>query len=640
MTDSLAGQLWFGAECLAAGSSIMNKESESDAMRPLAKAVVKSLDKVRALLREQCLTPQPEYSEKIRENLKIFDRLFAEFEFSYVQCMVHVKTDKEYMLHQDVIILFSETLQRAIRNDMISQDMVDFYEPSLMFAIPRLAIVNGLLVCPHGPLNVDRSGSDFPDLFLPFRNLLKKIRELLLTLAPHEVLVLEMLLCQHEEPANISNKLKEVERMLETREKTMEGQVQAERLSEKLNECDDQTKKHTSSSRDRRKNSGRSHGSHCDRGGDSVTVVQGILDHLLDNVLREIDDDPAESSESTLLSTSAMVPPVPMLLQAREVEIDCTGPEICVSPRREGGTAAVAAAAAAAAADQGSSSPSTAAPTIVVVKDCTASTSGIEPSTPSTYSPRPKQRLKRHNAKRDAKRIPVRYQKDRRAKFKSTEDLLHRLYVCISGAADQLQSNYAGDFRSILRNVFVMNTSVDDEEEELEDDDDESRAGAAIAGSGSSSRSRDPLASSSSEDATPSPLDEEARRIPGASAAEPSETLPSTSHSLPNAYPVDVATDALQQEMSNFLIKEQLRPSSSNDDLESGSPRGGQDAESTGSTTRSSRSKGSSPRSHVGGAGEGGSATEDLENISRPRGSGKESSTSHLPVTCYTVSSE
>ena len=30
MTDNLAGQLWFGAECLAAGSSIMHKESESE----------------------------------------------------------------------------------------------------------------------------------------------------------------------------------------------------------------------------------------------------------------------------------------------------------------------------------------------------------------------------------------------------------------------------------------------------------------------------------------------------------------------------------------------------------------------------------------------------------------------------------
>ena len=71
MNDNLAGQLWFGAECLAAGSSIMNKESESESMRPLAKAVTKSLEKVRLLLREQCLSPQPEYTESIRENLKI-----------------------------------------------------------------------------------------------------------------------------------------------------------------------------------------------------------------------------------------------------------------------------------------------------------------------------------------------------------------------------------------------------------------------------------------------------------------------------------------------------------------------------------------------------------------------------------------
>ena len=204
MTDNLAGQLWFGAECLAAGSSIMNKETESEAMRPLAKAVTKSLEKVRELLRNQALTGQkPTYTEKIRENLKIFDRLFAEFEFNYVSCMVHVKSNKEYDLHQDLVVLFSDTLTRAIKQEMVSQETVDNYDPSLMFAIPRLAIVYGLFICPHGPLNVDRGQSDFPSLFLPFKNLLRKIRELLQTLEPSEVMVLELLLCQLEEPANI-----------------------------------------------------------------------------------------------------------------------------------------------------------------------------------------------------------------------------------------------------------------------------------------------------------------------------------------------------------------------------------------------------------------------------------------------------
>ena len=42
----------------------------------------------------QCLSPTPQYTEQIHETLKIFDRLFAEFEFSYVSCMVHVKTIK------------------------------------------------------------------------------------------------------------------------------------------------------------------------------------------------------------------------------------------------------------------------------------------------------------------------------------------------------------------------------------------------------------------------------------------------------------------------------------------------------------------------------------------------------------------
>ena len=126
--------------------------------------------------------------------------------------------------------MFSDTLMRALKQEMVTQDMIDECDPSLMFAIPRLAIVFGLLISPKGPLNVDRSNTDFPDLFLPFKNLLRKIRELLQTLNASEVLVLEMLLCQLEEPANISTKLKEVERMLENKEKTEEEKAQARKL--------------------------------------------------------------------------------------------------------------------------------------------------------------------------------------------------------------------------------------------------------------------------------------------------------------------------------------------------------------------------------------------------------------------------
>lgn len=52
--------------------------------------------------------------------------------------------------------------------------------------------------------------------------------------------------------------------------------------------------------------------------------------------------------------------------------------------------------------------------------------------------------------------------------FRSTENLLHRLFVCIAGVADQLQTNFASDLRQILRSVFLMNTTPSPEEVEIE----------------------------------------------------------------------------------------------------------------------------------------------------------------------------
>ncbi|MEE6462684.1 hypothetical protein FKM82_001672 [Ascaphus truei] len=52
-----------------------------------------------------------------------------------------------------------------------------------------------------------------------------------------------------------------------------------------------------------------------------------------------------------------------------------------------------------------------------------------------------------------------------RSRFHSSNDLIHRLFVCISGVADQLQTNYASDLRSILKTLFeVMATKqeIDD----------------------------------------------------------------------------------------------------------------------------------------------------------------------------------
>lgn len=67
-------------QCLAAGSIIMNRELESMAMRPLAKELTRSLEDVRGTLRDQALRDLNTYTEKMREALRHFDVLFAEFE--------------------------------------------------------------------------------------------------------------------------------------------------------------------------------------------------------------------------------------------------------------------------------------------------------------------------------------------------------------------------------------------------------------------------------------------------------------------------------------------------------------------------------------------------------------------------------
>ncbi|XP_077395078.1 lateral signaling target protein 2 homolog isoform X2 [Festucalex cinctus] len=193
--DNLAGQLWFGAECLAAGSIIMNREIESIAMRPLAKDLTRSLEEVRNITRDQALRDLNFYTDRMKDALRHFDSLFAEFELSYVSAMVPVKSPKEYYVQQEVIVLFCETVERALRLGYLTQDMIDDYEPALMFTIPRLAIVCGLVVYSEGPLDLDRKSEDMSELFRPFRTLLKKIRDLLQTLTAEELLMLERNLC-------------------------------------------------------------------------------------------------------------------------------------------------------------------------------------------------------------------------------------------------------------------------------------------------------------------------------------------------------------------------------------------------------------------------------------------------------------
>ncbi|EFX86696.1 hypothetical protein DAPPUDRAFT_312971 [Daphnia pulex] len=371
LQENLAGQLWFGAECLAAGSSILNRETESAVMRPLAKALAKSLETVREQLREQCLRNSMEFPDKLRESLCLFDRLFAEFELSYVSAMVPVKTALEYNHQQDIIVLFSETLQRALSLGLLSQDLVDACDPALMFTIPRLAIVCGLLVLPDGPLNLQRQLSE---LFRPFRNLLCKIRDLLWTLTSQELQLLEKALCSTD-PTPTSDS---------------SGTYPMCKTDEYI------TKFH--------QDYPTTQSQHCR----SSFRVAGKL------------------SQKNNSSSNAAPAEVANADQGR------TGHTVERRTNDEGDTSSC------------SSTTSSACGTNSDSSSVTSAASECQDDEEIALA---------LQAAEIASRNQI------RGRFKSSEDLIHRLFVCISGVADQLQTNFASDLRAILKAVFLINAS-------------------------------------------------------------------------------------------------------------------------------------------------------------------------------------
>ncbi|MBN3320645.1 LST2 protein, partial [Atractosteus spatula] len=143
--ENLGVQLWFAAECLLVGSFLEVRESEGLLLRPLAARLLFCLEDARLRLREQCLSDPHSYSPRLREALLQYDRVFAEFELSYISMVIPVKSAEELQRQQEIVVLFCETVERALKLGYLSQELIDGYEPLVMFTIPRLAIIWDLL---------------------------------------------------------------------------------------------------------------------------------------------------------------------------------------------------------------------------------------------------------------------------------------------------------------------------------------------------------------------------------------------------------------------------------------------------------------------------------------------------------------
>ncbi|KAM5171341.1 lateral signaling target protein 2 homolog [Mantella aurantiaca] len=195
VNNTMTTHLLFAAELIVGGTYVEVEEADGVLLRPLAQKLLRSLEDLRRILREQSLEDPGIYPEAAHEALIEYDNLCAEFELRYMSLVVSAKTPEEIYEQQEIAVLFCETVSRALRQGYLTQEMIDDCEPELMISIPRLAIISGLLIYPDGPLNLQKRPEEMCELFSPFYGLLRKIRELLCILTEKELHSLERALC-------------------------------------------------------------------------------------------------------------------------------------------------------------------------------------------------------------------------------------------------------------------------------------------------------------------------------------------------------------------------------------------------------------------------------------------------------------
>lgn len=91
----------------------MNREIESIAMRPLAKDLTRSLEEVRNITRDQALRDLNSYTDRMKDALRHFDGLFAEFELRCVELQMFSGYGGNTVdpLYQDLLVRVCQKFQ-------------------------------------------------------------------------------------------------------------------------------------------------------------------------------------------------------------------------------------------------------------------------------------------------------------------------------------------------------------------------------------------------------------------------------------------------------------------------------------------------------------------------------------------------
>lgn len=485
-SESLNGQIWFGAECLSAGSNILNHTKESTMLRPMAKTLTTHLDSLRNDLRALVIDGggASRINQALIKKMVAFDHIFATFEYEYVRTMLPIRTVTEIEKLQEVAVLFSETLIDCVKRCLIKQDDIDEFQPIVMIAIPRLAIVRGLLYRNENPIYT-RHRSQMCSLFQPFHGPLHSIRKLLRGLSPMELFSLEKMLANDQ--TAIESPL--VSQKQEVPDKNQEGVDDTVQSNEEKsdNSCENEAgtssnytnmlmdglhypvghKRGIQNSSDDFDEHQHSHQDCCFGASSSKSIVPP----------QSHENSPVGSSSSSI-SSSLDCNKCDRKVVSNQVE--CAGKKssqdsdnnCCLSPQDSDAQLEKLIADLSPSMDD--SSPSSP----VDYSNDTAKTTEKDNLTVKKNLPAEKSSASQDTAKHQADQVikadPVNEDEALLEELfmKQAQQLLHRLFVAISGVADQLQSNFASDLRFILRHIFSSEIEGNQGDENDNDDDD------------------------------------------------------------------------------------------------------------------------------------------------------------------------
>jgi hypothetical protein len=207
----------FAAQAIAAGFRVRGIERHSDMLREPARQLCASFSAVLHVFRRRSLeNPNPPYLPELIPVMRDFDWTWTRFEQKICFCYFSLigggdrssnstaangTGPSSYDLANDELfaILMSETIMRALDYGFFSGEDVQNCEPYLIFAIPRLALVNGLVTL-NGYSNYIVGENTRFEWFGPKRNELLKIRDALAELTPQQVSELERMIVYSQKP--------------------------------------------------------------------------------------------------------------------------------------------------------------------------------------------------------------------------------------------------------------------------------------------------------------------------------------------------------------------------------------------------------------------------------------------------------